>query len=258
MNIKSDFLEVQYIDDYIQINFISDNDLNSLSIERINEIKDILEESKYDTAIKSIIFRSNTKKAFIAGADLTELNNMSQFQIYNAEFQKFIEYLREYPKITLSMLNGYVYGGGFEFSLACDFRICDENVDTGLPETTLGIIPGGMGTQLLTLLVGESKAKQVMILNENMNASQLYDWGIVHKISKYDSFEDEIKKFIKTISKGAPRAQELAKTSINSAIEIKNGLLIERMSQSLLFSSDDKNEGISSFLKREKPVYKGK
>lgn len=258
MNTESEFFEVLQKENYVQIMFKSKSDLNSLSIKRINDIKDVLENYKYDATIISVVFRSDFEKAFIAGADLEELQNMNQFQIYNAEFQKFINYLREYPKITLSMLNGFVYGGGFEFSLACDFRICSETVDAKLPETTLGIIPGGMGTQLLPLLVGESKAKQLIILNESMNSQQLYGYGLVYKISEYQNFDQEISSFAKTLERGAPRALEMAKASINSANEIKNGTVIERISQSLLFSSDDKNMGISSFLKKEKPTYKGK
>lgn len=258
MSIDSKFFEVEQKENYIQIIFKSKSDLNSLSIKRINDIKDVLENYKYNPTILSVVFRSDFEKAFIAGADLEELQNMNQFQIYNAEFQKFISYLREYPKITLSMLTGFVYGGGFEFSLACDFRICSETVDAKLPETTLGIIPGGMGTQLLPLLVGESKAKQLIILNESMNSQQLYDYGLAYQISEFQNFDQEISSFVCTLSKGAPRAQEIAKTSINSANEMKNGTVIERISQSLLFSSEDKNIGISSFLKKEKPTYKGK
>lgn len=258
MNIKSNFLEVSEESNHVEITFISKKDLNSLSTKRIREIKTVLEKYEYNSSIISVVFRSEFEKAFIAGADLIELNNMSQFQIYNAEFQKFISYLKEYPKITLSMLNGFVYGGGFEFSLACDFRICSETVDVRLPETTLGIIPGGMGTQLLTLLVGESRAKQLIILNESLDAKELYNYGLIYSIVNYKQFDKEIDAFLERLSKGAPRALELAKISINSANEMQKGILVERLSQSVLFSSDDKHEGISSFLNKEKPVYRGK
>ena len=167
--------------------------------------------------------------------------------------------LSEMPKLTIAVLKGHALGGGLELALACDLRIADKDVQIGLPEVTLGLVPAWGGTQRLPKLIGLGKAMELITTGRKISGQEAFEIGIVNKI--FEKIDSESIQYAESISETTAQISlALAKRLVNSGIDtsLDTGLEMESFAAGVIFSTDDLKEGISSFLQKKKPNYKGK
>ncbi len=236
--------------------------LNSFNMKMLEELSDAIKGVEKDKDVRCVVITGEGEKAFCAGADLKILSTLDpkgawKFSEIGQELMRRIENL---PVPVIAAINGYALGGGFELALACDFRIASEDVQLGSPEVKLGIIPGWGATQRLSRIVGLSRAMELIMLGDRINAERALKMGIVHKVVPKDKLKEEVMFFAEILSKGPPIAQSLIKRvlRIGSGLPLEEGLELEKQAFSIVFSTEDAKEGITAFLSKRKPEFKGK
>lgn len=229
--------------------------LNAINRQVLVEINDLILNQNYDE-VRCVIFRGFGNKAFVAGADINEMLNMSkdeakEFSIFgNSVFDKISKI--EVP--TIAVINGFALGGGCELAMACDFRICTYKSIFGQPETSLGIIPGFGGTQRLSRLIGVSKAKEMIFSGRRISAIEAKEIGLINLVCEEDALEDAVISFTKPMLQNAPIAIRKAKEAIDGGLSkrIEDGLLFEAEKFANTFTTEDQIEGMSAFLEKRK------
>ena len=236
--------------------------LNALNYETISELDDALDKCKADENVKAVILTGSGDKAFVAGADITELKDKPPVEV-----MPFIEHghgvfkkLEDFDKPTIAAINGFALGGGEEVSMCCDLRYASENARFGQPEILLGIIPGWGGTQRLTRLIGIGRSKELNMLGGNITAQRAYEVGLVNRVFPADQLMPEVKKIAERLAGMPPFAIKMAKYAINYGYDLSldaaRALEIQCVSQ--CFSTQDSKEGTSAFLEKRKPTFTGK
>jgi len=234
---------------------------NALNIKTREEGAVLLEELRSDESVGVVVFTGAGDKAFIAGADIAEFAGrtaMSQREVMMG--RSLFTAIDTFPKPVIAMINGYCLGGGCELALACDIRIASEIASFGQPEINLGIIPGGGGTQRLTRLVGEGKAMEMILTGEIIDAKTAHAIGLVNHVVPVDQLQAKTLEVANRIADKSPVALRLAKDAVKTASRsnLDEGLRREVDLFALCFSTEDKDEGVSAFLEKRKPVFKGK
>src|SRR6266511_3905741 len=235
---------------------------NALNIKTREEGAALLEQLRTDAAIRVVVITGAGDKAFIAGADIAEFAGrtaMMQRDVMTA--RSLFTAIDTFPKPIIAMINGYCLGGGYEAaSLACDLRIASEAASFGQPEINLGIIPGGGGTQRLTRLVGEGKAMEMILTGDIIDAKTAFTIGLVNHVVPADLLEAKTMEIANRIATRSPIALGLAKEAVKlaSRSNLDEGLRREVDLFALCFSTEDKDEGVSAFLEKRKPEFKGK
>lgn len=234
---------------------------NALNRQTLDEMVAALHELEQDDSVKCIIFTGAGEKSFAAGADIGQLKERTMLDaLESGSMQQIYDEIEACTKPTIAMINGFALGGGCELAMACDIRVASTNAKLGLPELNLAIIPSAGGTQRLARLVGKGKALEMILTGKIIEAEEAKMIGLVSEVVAPEelvaSAEDMAEKII---SKG-PLAVMLAKLSVHSGTEtdMKTALVIERLSQAILFESEDKQEGTSAFLDKRKPDFKGR
>jgi enoyl-CoA hydratase/carnithine racemase len=212
--------------------------------------------------VRAVVLTGSGEKAFCAGADLKERRGVAaneSLSFVNA-IGGAIHAFGELRKPTICAMNGSAYGGGLELAIACDFRICVEGAEMGLTEVRLGIIPGAGGTQRLPRLIGEARAKEMILLGKRISAAQALAWGLVHQIVPRDQLRVAVDAMLADLALCAP----LSVTSAKSAIErgasrpLEEGLSIERKCYEVTLYSEDRDEGLAAFAEGRPPRYRGR
>ncbi len=238
------------------------NVLNALNKDTIVELSKAVDELESDEKIKVAILTGAGEKAFIAGADIKQMSEMTPLEA--KEFSELGHGLLnkiENSRITfIAAVNGFALGGGCETLMACDIVIAAKNAIIGQPEINLGISPGFGGTQRLPRLVGKMKGKELLLTGRNINAEEAYEIGLVNKIVDNKDLMDETQKIAQTIAKKSSVQTNFIKSLVNKGIDIDlnkaNALEISYFSSS--FSTHDQKEGMKAFLEKRKPEFKGK
>jgi enoyl-CoA hydratase/carnithine racemase len=233
--------------------------LNSMTLEMHELVRIALNDVKTDNSVGSIVI-IGTGRAFSAGSDVSSLSKLSpeEAKTFSEKGQETIKEIMRHPKPVIAAVNGYALGGGCELALACDFRITSEKARFGLPEVSLGLIPGWGGTTLLAGLIGMAKAKEMILTGSMVNAEEAREIGLVMKIVEVDKLEEEAKNFAKFLASGAGLALKAGKTLLNAGVEIEDGLTAEAEAFSTLFSTEDYKEGVAAFLEKRRATFKGK
>ncbi|MFO0677768.1 MAG: enoyl-CoA hydratase-related protein [Polyangiaceae bacterium] len=165
------------------------------------------------------------------------------------------------PKPVVAALNGVAFGGGLELALVCDLRVAAPHVKVALPETTLGIIPGAGGTQRLPRIVGEARAKEMILLGRSLTAEEALAWGLVNRVSPAGvSVVDDAVAWIEPVANGAPIAQAAALEAIDRAFAttLETGLELEKVSYDKVLVSEDRQEALRAFAEKRKPTFRGR
>ena len=209
--------------------------------------------------VRAIIVTGAGEKAFVAGADLNSLKVRSVLETLDSENNAVVRAIEKVSKPTIAAINGYCLGGGCEIALACDIRIAAEKAKIGQTELNVGILPGAGGTQRLRNLVGQGKAMEMILTGEPVSAQEAYEIGLVNKVVPLDNLMEKAMSMAKKIAEKSPVVTKLAKRAIQNGADlpIDTGLLIEILSQSVVFSTKDHLEGINAFLEKRKPEYTG-
>lgn len=216
-----------------------------------------------DKDVRVIVLTGAGDKAFCAGADLKERQGMStddvrvQVGLYRTE----LGVLDLSPKPVIAALNGVAFGGGLELALICDLRVAAPHAEIALPETTLGIIPGAGGTQRLPRVVGEARAKEMILLGRKLSAAEALSWGLVNRVSPegVPVLEDTL-RWIEPIASGAPIAQSAALRAVEASYDVPlpHGLELERVFYDETVRSEDRLEALKAFAEKRKPAFKGR
>ena len=234
---------------------------NALNIKTREEGAALLEELRKDDSVGVVIFTGAGDKAFIAGADIGEFAGRTSITQRDVMMQRSLfNAIDSFPKPVIAMINGYCLGGGCELALACDIRVASESASFGQPEINLGIIPGGGGTQRLTRLIGEGKAMEMILTGEIIDAKTAFSIGLVNHVFPPDQLQQKTMEIANRIVDKSPIALQLAKEAVKlaSRSNLDEGLRREVDLFALCFSTEDKNEGVSAFLEKRKPSFKGK
>jgi enoyl-CoA hydratase len=236
--------------------------LNALNRATLLEIQRALKELEKDPGVRVLIITGEGEKAFVAGADISEMAPMNPKEAL--EFSKLghetLSLLEEFPCPVIAAVNGYALGGGLELVLACDIILASENARLGLPEVTLGICPGFGGTQRLPRLIGKARAKELIFTGEMIDAKKAYEYGIVNKVVPQDKLLDEAKEIARKIAKNGPLAVRTAKRLVEMGLEtsLRNGEAMEMEAWANLFATEDQKEGMKAFLEKRKPEFKAR
>jgi len=235
--------------------------LNAISTELLNEFSNVLDEISTNEAIRVLILTGSGEKAFVAGADITELAKLNALQakIFSAQGHRTINKLQHLPIPVIAAVNGYALGGGTEIALASDFVYASENAVFGLPEITLGIIPGFGGTQRLTRLIGLNRAKEMIFTGKMIKADEAQTIGMVNKVCAPDKLMEEVVKTAKIISGKGAVSLRAAKQVINNGanVDLTTGCQMETDAFALCMASEDAYEGTHAFLEKRVPEFQG-
>eukprot|EP01038_Epipyxis_sp_PR26KG_P012730 gene12730-17071_t len=237
---------------------------NAFSKEMLLEFNNHMDtfHSKLNKECKVLIVKSSIDKVFCAGADLKERLIMPNHEVgsFVSQLRNSFQRLASLPFPTIAAIEGAALGGGLELALACDLRIAGSDALLGLPETSLAIIPGAGGTQRLSRIVGVAKAKELIFTSAKLTSRQSYEIGLINEsVPAGTAYEKAFEMALVIASKG-PIAQRQAKKAIEQGVEtsIENGLDIERTCYEEVIHSEDRLEGLNSFIEKRKPSYKGK
>ena len=236
--------------------------LNALSSEVLTDLNLVLDEVEKHEDIRVVIVSGQGDKAFVAGADIKEMDQMSPIQAFeymtyaNDTFTR----LSDLTQPTIAVLNGYALGGGLELALSTDIRIGFEKTMVGFPEVGLGIIPGFAGAQRMSRLIGTSKTKELIYTARIVKGNEAYDLGILNKLVPAEELLSSAEELAKSIMKNAPLAVEKAKhvIQVGSELPLKNAIRLETEAEALLFSTEDKVEGMRAFVEKRKAVFNRK
>jgi enoyl-CoA hydratase len=233
---------------------------NALDFATWGELGALAGELEKDADIRVVIITGAGDKAFVAGADVKSLRERTMIATLRGESQRILNRWEAMDKVSIAAINGFALGGGCELALACDLRIAAEKAVLGLPELNLAILPGAGGTQRLMRLVGLGKAKEMILTGNLLNAHEALAAGLVSRVVPDEELMSAARETAKKILGKGPLAVKLAKAVINSGAntDLGSGLIIEKLAQTILFSSNDRMEGISAFLEKRTPNYEGK
>ena len=231
---------------------------NAMNTETLLEMEDLLSHLNRDPEIRALIITGGSK-VFVAGADVTELMDAGPREaLANCSNAHRVFSLIENMSVpVIAAINGPALGGGLELALSCDFRICGEKALLGLPEVTLGIIPGAGGTQRLAKLVGPSRAKEIIMLGLPVKAPQALEMGIITRLVPDDEVLETSKSLAATLMERPAMALKLAKESINFCCnnDLEIGKEFEKSRFGLAFTNPDQKEGMKAFVEKRKPNF---
>ncbi len=236
---------------------------NAINRQFVGEIGKGFDELTNDNRCRVIVISSGLPKFFAAGADIDMILKFSKAESEDTTrfFQDSFSRIANSKKLTIAAINGFALGGGCELILCCDYRIAMEgSYIIGLPETTLGIIPGAGGTQRLPRLIGYHNAFKIIVKGKGITPDDAKKIGLVDEVVKKDKFKEYVNSFAEKTAAGAIRAKEAAKAAILGGMDrsIDKGLSVELSEFVDLFSTEDAKEGLTSFLEKRKPNFKGK
>jgi enoyl-CoA hydratase len=236
------------------------NALNSQVLNEFAEFFRTIGEMDYENA-RALIITGEGEKAFVAGADIREISELSEDQAQGfAERGQSIFHEISHLKIpVIAAINGFALGGGLELALACDFIIASENAKMGLPEVTLGLIPGFGGTVRLFSAIGLRKARELTFTGDMLTAAEALNWGLVNQVVPQNQLLETCRGIVQKILQRAPLAVSRAKESINKAwdLDIDEAQKTEARHFADLFRGSDVREGTKAFLEKRKPHFKG-
>jgi enoyl-CoA hydratase/carnithine racemase len=236
--------------------------LNALNTPTWKDLRTAFEDAREDDAVHGVILTGAGDRAFIAGADIGELAHLTAFEAdRSSRFgQEVLDLIENLGKPVIAAVNGFALGGGCETAMACTIRVAVESAKFGQPEVTLGLVPGGGGTQRLPRLVGKGRALKLILSGEMVGAQEAYRIGLVDEIVPAADLIPRAEAILKKIGSNAPIAVRLALEATNKGAETSQaeGLLLEASYFGLCAATEDKKEGTTAFLEKRAPNFHGR
>ncbi len=236
--------------------------LNALNAQTVDELRQAFEAARDDENVKCVILTGSGEKAFVAGADIAELATMTPItgKEIAEKGQRTFLYIERFPKPVIAAINGFALGGGCELALACHIRIASEKASLGLPEVTLGIIPGYGGTQRMARLLGKGKALELILTGDRINAAEAERIGLVNKVVPADQLLATAEEMARKIASRGPLAVRAAIDAVMSGSEMPfdQGQVLEATLFGLLASTEDMKEGMQAFLEKRQAGFKNR
>jgi enoyl-CoA hydratase len=233
--------------------------MNALNNQLMREAMDALEAFDKNDNIGAMVITGN-EKAFAAGADIKEMANKSIQQMMDTDHIAVFGRIRTIRKPVIAAVSGWTLGGGCEIAMSCDMIVASQTARFGLPEVTIGVIPGAGGTQRLTHAVGKALAMEMILNNRMLSAQEALQHGLVNRVVPVDAYLDEALKLAEEIASRAPLAVRAAKKMINQTYErtLAESLTVEKQEFYNLFATEDQKEGMKAFAEKRKPNWMGK
>lgn len=235
--------------------------LNALNRETLNELSVAFAQAAQDEAVRVVVLAGAGERAFVAGADIAEMNGYTpiQAQAFSRTGQRLMSSIERLGKPVIARIQGFALGGGMELAMACHLRVASEKARFGQPEIQLGLIPGFGGTQRLLRLAGRGAALELCLTGEAINAQRAFELGIVTRVVAADLLDASVNALADQLAAAAP----LAAAGILDAVlqggesALEQGLEFETQGFALAFSTEDMREGTGAFLEKRKPMFKG-
>ncbi|MFC3198505.1 enoyl-CoA hydratase/isomerase family protein [Parapedobacter deserti] len=251
------------IEDYSSLRRIvinRESKLNALNTPLLADLHRALTDALDDDTIRGVILTGAGPKAFVAGADITEFSSFdpSQGRALALDGQtKVFDRIHNAGKPVVAAINGYALGGGLELALACHIRVAASHAKLGLPEVSLGLIPGYGGTQRLTQLAGRARAMEMILTGGMISAAEAYDYGIVNHVVEPDELLAKAEGILQQIAERSPNAIRAAIRAVNASLgHVKSGFATEIEEFGACFGTPDFKEGVDAFLAKRKPNFK--
>lgn len=236
--------------------------LNALNSEVVESLEYSLTNLEQDAAVKVVVITGTGEKAFVAGGDIKEMAVMTPLEArtFARKGQQMVEFIEKMHKPVIAAVNGYALGGGLELALACDFIYASDKAKLGLPEVTLGVIPGFGGTQNLPRLIGPNKAKELIFSGKILSAQQAREWGIVNEVFPAEELMARVTEIALLIARNGMIGVASAKDAIVHGLNMskEDGLRYESSLFATLFATDDQREGMQAFIAKRKAEFKNK
>ncbi|MCE7033215.1 enoyl-CoA hydratase-related protein [Lysobacter sp. GX 14042] len=235
--------------------------LNALNAATLDALADAFDAAAGDESVRCVVLTGAGPKAFVAGADIAEMNTLAPVQgrDFSLRGQRLMRRIETLPKPVVAMVNGFALGGGLELAMCCHLRIAGDNAKLGQPEVNLGLIPGFGGTQRLLRLAGRAATLELCLLGAPVDAQRARELGIVNRVVAAAELEEETMKIAAQLADSAPLALRGVLDCVNVGGEcgIEEGLQYETAQFGLMFSTGDMREGTTAFLERRKPAFQG-
>jgi len=236
--------------------------LNSLTTALLREMHDALQDAENDENINIIVLTGAGDRAFCAGADISEVQYLSPVEArdYSLSVHEHTRYMERIRKPIVAKINGFCLGGGLEIAMACDFRIASDKARFGQPEVNLAVIPGGGGTQRLTRLVGRTKAMEIDMLGDMIDAAEAHRLGLINQVVPGEDLDKAVDELIQKLLSKSSVVLGIIKLAINKGIEmdLDRALYYEAECFGSALATEDSKEGTKAFLEKRKPEFKGK
>ena len=235
--------------------------LNALNTPTWKDLRTAFETARDDATVRGVILTGAGSKAFIAGADISELAHLAAYEAeQSSRFgQEVLDLIESLGKPVIAAVNGFALGGGCETAMACTLRIAADTAQFGQPEVMLGLVPGGGGTQRLPRLVGKGRALQLILSGNMISAQEAYRIGLVNEVVPAADLIARAEAILKKIASNAPIAIKFALEAVNKGLDASQGegLLLEASYFGLCAASEDKKEGTAAFLEKRAPRFRG-
>ena len=236
--------------------------LNALNAATLDALDAAFAEAASDAAVRVVVLTGSGPKAFVAGADIAEMNALTPVQgrDFSLRGTRMMRRVERLPKPVIAMVNGFALGGGLELAMCCHLRIAADTAKVGQPEINLGLIPGFGGTQRLLRLAGRAATLELCLLGAPVDAARALQLGIVNRVVPAAELEAETLKLAEQLAWSAPLALRGTLDAVNVGGEcgIEEGLQYETAQFGLMFSTEDMREGTTAFLERRKPAFQGR
>lgn len=233
---------------------------NAINAQLQAELHDVLADVRESDDIGAVIITGAGQRAFAAGADISQLRDYTLHIGLASKMQRLYDEVEAFDKPTIAAVNGYALGGGCELAMACDIRIAADTAAFGLPETALSVLPGAGGTQRLARLVGTGRAIEMILTGRRIPADEAFRIGLVTTVVPSEELLATALGCAHQIIAKGPLAVRLAKLVIRTGMDAdqRTGLVVERLAQALLYTTDDKREGAEAFLAKRTPNFNGR
>jgi enoyl-CoA hydratase len=236
--------------------------LNALNRQTLLELQQAMIEAHGDEAVRVIVITGSGEKAFVAGADISEIRQQSTIEAraFSAMGQNLMALIQNFEKPVIAAVNGFALGGGMELALGCHLRIASNNARLGLPEIKLGIMPGFGGTQRLLRLAGTTRALEMALTGEPITAERAEQLGIVNRVVEPDALATSVNELADQLAQAAPEAVRGILQAINQGADtdMNTALALETARFALCCATEDMQEGTGAFLEKRTPEFKGR
>jgi enoyl-CoA hydratase len=236
--------------------------LNALNFAMVEELEQAVRQVRDDPAIRVLVITGAGEKAFAAGADITEFKGMSPVDawVFTQRMQRLYLDLERLSKPVVAAVNGYALGAGCELMMACDITYAAETARIGQPEINLGLLPGAGGTQRLSRLIGKQRAKELVLTGDMIGAQEAWNLGLLNKVVPAADLMASVKKLAEKLAAKGAVALKAAKEAVEEGYDVglESGLANEGKLFGLCFATEDKAEGVSAFIEKRPPRFKGR
>jgi enoyl-CoA hydratase len=236
--------------------------LNAINGTVVRELDALCAELESDVRARVVLLTGAGERAFVAGADIGEFVGLTPVEAltFGQRIQRLFSRIEALPQVTIAAVNGFALGGGCELTQCCDLVLAAETARFGQPEVNLGVIPGAGGTQRLARIVGMHRAKELNLLGEMIDAQEAHRIGIANRVVPADRLLAEARALADKLIGKAPITLRLIKEAMNEGydLDLPKGLAIEAKAWGVVYSTEDKTEGVAAFLEKRKPAFRGR